>query len=264
MEKNNTNTKTNNKLYNNKYFKQYYSKNNSINCHLNNEYFNNKKDLNLYGEYFISKSLLAYIINLKNILCIIIIKLLNGISLFNKNLYKRTLFFSFTLFLFISNIKILNAYQEINITINGTGRQQIVDKDYFDNKPNEILINGILQNYSDYYVYNLAQNINIITMRWDNKLTSCYNMFYNLNNIIDFNFSNFDTSEVKNMCCMFEKVKSLKSLDLSSFNTSSVENMEFMFNGCTSLVSLNLNNFDTSKVTNMGLMFSKLSSIKQF
>ena len=88
-----------------------------------------------------------------------------------------------------------------------------MDNTFYLKKPNEILINGILQTYADYYVYNLTQKVNIITMRWDSKLTSCCNMFYNLNNIIDFNFSNFDTSIVENMSYMFQNVSSLKILD---------------------------------------------------
>ena len=159
----------------------------------------------------------------KNILYIIINKILNEFS-FNKIIHKSLLFSYSTLFIFIINFKEINPHQEINITINGTGKQQIISN-LLDNMPNEILVNGILQNDADYYVYNLTQDINIITMRWYNKLTSCYCMFDNLENIIGFDFSNFDTSEVTDMRWMFENVNSLKILDLSNFNTSSVTYM---------------------------------------
>ena len=142
------------------------------------------------------------------------------------------------------------------MTIKGIDTQQILNNENFNGgEPNQILINGILQNYTGYFVYNLTKNINIISMRRINKLTSCEFMFRNLNNIIDFDFSNFDTSEVENMAGMFFNLNSLKILDLSKFNTSSVIYMDHMFYNCSSLISLNLNNFDTSKVTDFNNMF---------
>ena len=196
----------------------------------------------------------------KNVLYIIINKILKEFS-FNKILHKSSLFSYLTLFIFIINFKDINPYQEINITINGTGTQPIVNKTYFKNKPNVTLVNGILQNNADYYVYNLIQDINIITMRWYNKLKSCYYMFYNLKNIIGFDFSNFDTSEVTDMQWMFKNVNSLKVLDLSNFNTSSVKYMISMFYGCTSLMSLDLSNFNTSQVTDFSYMFYGCNSL---
>ena len=171
----------------------------------------------------------------------------NRIILFNKYKHKNPLFYNFIIILFIINIKVCDSYQEINITIKGTGEQKILNEESI-NQPNHILINGILQNYTGYYVYNLIENINIISIRWDNKLTSCNYMFHSLNNIIEFDFSNFDTSEVTDMDGMFENLNSLKILDLSNFNTSSVKNIDCMFNGCSSLLSLNLNIFDTLNV----------------
>ena len=103
--------------------------------------------------------------------------------------------------------------------MNGNGTQQIVSNSYEFYKPNQLLINGILQNDADYYVYNLTKNINIITMRCNEKLTTFNSMFKNLENITDFDFSNFDTSNVKDMASMFYNVNSLKTLDLSNFNT---------------------------------------------
>ena len=72
---------------------------------------------------------------------------MNHIS-FNKKIYKASSFYHFIIIIFIVNIKVVNAYQEINITINGSGTQQIIYTDI--DKPDEILINGILQNYVDY------------------------------------------------------------------------------------------------------------------
>ena len=278
---NNRIKKRNSNNYNDKFIPKYYSKNNKIDysSKVNIKY---KKDYsNFNKKYFILLlNGINYIKRPKNI----IVK-----QIMNKNKYKKSLFYYFSLFIFIINIKILYAYQEINITINGTGKQQIVFNNvtYYNYKPNKILINGNLQNYTDFYVYNLNKSINIITMRWDNKLISCNRMFYKLNNITDINFSNFNTSSVKDMQYMFDGCTSLvslnlnnfdtshvenmkamlsdlysiKFLDLSNFNTSSVKDMQYMFYGCTSLVSLNLNNFDTSHVEDMYSMFYNLISL---
>ena len=54
-------------------------------------------------------------------------------------------------------------------------------------------------------------------MIWEHKLTNCYKMFYQLNNIIDFNFSNFDTSYVKGMGAMFYKLNLLKNFRFIQF-----------------------------------------------
>jgi surface protein len=65
--------------------------------------------------------------------------------------------------------------------------------------------------------------------------------------------SNFDTSKVTDMGCMFIDSKAT-TLDLSSFNTSNVTNMASMFEK-SSATTLDLSNFDTSKVTTMEWMF---------
>ena len=97
--------------------------------------------------------------------------------------------------------------------------------------------------------------------------TDSYNMFLlgfgeqKIKNILELDLSNFDTSQVTNMGCMFYGMSSLTSLNLSNFDTSKVTNMSDMFYGMSSLTSLNLSNFDTSKVTNMYAMFCAMRSL---
>ena len=73
------------------------------------------------------------------------------------------------------------------------------------------------------------------------------------------NVSNFDTSNVKNMYCMFYNCSSLKRLNLSNFNTSNVSNMYCLFYGCASLNYLDISNFNLDKVDDMLWMFSGCS-----
>lgn len=75
------------------------------------------------------------------------------------------------------------------------------------------------------------------------------------------NISDFDTSSVTNMSCMFEGCIRLSSLNLSSWNTSSVAYMSFMFSGCNKLTSLDLSGFDTSSAINIYGMFYNCSSL---
>ena len=87
------------------------------------------------------------------------------------------------------------------------------------------------------------------------KVTDMSAMFVFMHNLTTINLSNFDTSKVTDMSGMFAGMSSLTTLNLSSFNTSKVTNMSSMFGGMSSLTTLDLSNFDTSKVTDMSTMF---------
>ena len=94
--------------------------------------------------------------------------------------------------------------------------------------------------------------------------TSCYYMFYGCYKLNQLDLSNFDTSNITDMCGMFKECKSLSQLDLSNFGTSQVTDMCGMFSGCIALAQLDLSNFDTSSATDMSHMFcdcSKLTSL---
>ena len=80
--------------------------------------------------------------------------------------------------------------------------------------------------------------------------------FDGLENILEIDLSNFDTSKVTNMSFIFSGMSHLTTLDLSNFDTSQVTNMNNMFSGMSNLTTLNLSNFDTSQVTNMSNMFA--------
>ena len=82
-----------------------------------------------------------------------------------------------------------------------------------------------------------------------------------IENILELNFSRFDTSKVTNMSHMFNDMRSLTALDLSNFDTSKVTNMSGMFDNMRSLTALDLSNFDTSKVTDMFAMFRRMSNL---
>ena len=122
-------------------------------------------------------------------------------------------FIYFYILIILTNIKhYFNYVSEINITINGTGKQQILSSysdtyghyyGQFGSLPNETLVNGVPQSSIERYAENLLNKTNIITMRWNYQLTDCHFMFNKLNNIISIDLSNFDTSQVKFLIVCF-------------------------------------------------------------
>ena len=53
------------------------------------------------------------------------------------------------------------------------------------------------------------------------------------------------------MISLFYCCKRLQSLNLSNFDTSSVTKMDCIFEGCSSLTNLDVSSFDTARVTSM-------------
>ncbi len=103
-------------------------------------------------------------------------------------------------------------------------------------------------------------NIDFSTFDTSN-VTYMYNMFYNCSRLTSLDLSNFNTSNVTSMARMFMDCSKLTNLNISGFNTSKVTSMDSMFYNCSSLTNLNLSNFNTSNVTNMRYIFYGCSSL---
>ena len=197
-----------------------------------------------------------------------------------------------TLFFSISQIgsikrKFFLYDSSIHLKVN-SGDYILILSSYFYNKflPNEIRTNGNIRTDKQ-NSYSLSESENNVTISWNIKITSTFQMFEGCLDIIEIDFSDFDSSEITQMNNMFTTCSSLRtinftnfntskvtimnnmfvlcsaliSLDLSNFDTSKVESMSSMFNGCRELTSLNLSNFNTSQVTSMSSMFSGCSSL---
>ena len=184
----------------------------------------------------------------------------------------------FILFYFSPYIKIqclcnkilLISESEITLTIRGTGKQKILNKEsvkLFDNlkfktvtynfntNPSEILINGNNQETIDFYAYNLNSEENNITIRFTEDIIYCDVMFNGLSNIISIKMNNFDFSKVKSMKAMFKDCTNLVSIDLSNFDATCTTDIGYLFFNCTNLISVNLNNFTASSAQSMDYMF---------
>ena len=191
---------------------------------------------------------------------------------FNKSKIKTNLINYLIILLIIISFKpeIFTSENEITITIKGKGKQHILstftgscnEPSNFTSLPDQIFVNGILQNYTGKYVDNLINQTNKITMKWNNPIKDCNVMFRNLNNITKIDLSKFDSSQVTDMRCMFYSCTSLQSIILSNFKTSLVTDMYAMFYECKSLKILDLKSFDTTNVTRMWLMFYHCDSLR--
>ena len=178
---------------------------------------------------------------------------------------------------------------EIIIKIKDSNNKEIINSEFYY-KPDEVNLNGELYTLIDESkVDNLSYNINIISMKWNNQLTTCQNMFANITCIEEIDLSNFNFSNIlstekmfyqctnlKNvyinktidayflntMNSTFYHAESLLSLDLSNFNTPLVKNMDYLFAECHSLTSLNLSSLITSNCLSMKYLFSNCRSLR--
>ena len=147
---------------------------------------------------------------------------------------------------------------EISFIIEGIGKQKLLGNDEI--KPNEIIINEIIQKTNNIY-FNSNKSLNNIIMRWDTPLRTCKDMFANMENITSMDLSQFDFSDVSDMSGMFYGCKKLKSINFKNVVTSSLIMMAYTFYNCESLVSLDLSYFDTSKVVTLASLFYNCRSL---
>ena len=142
----------------------------------------------------------------------------------------------------------------IDLKIKGKDFQQILGSDLL---PDLIYLNGnitIIDNSGKIFIES-DNEINKVTLIWNQKINNCEFLFQFSSNITEIDLSNFDTSIVTSMISMFENCENLEYIRFGNINTSSVLYMSNMFSNCLSLLSLDLSKFDTSKVLYMQNMF---------
>ena len=179
----------------------------------------------------------------------------------NLLLFKLLIFINL-IFLANSQNRNLEYSNEITIKILLNDRKNILNSEFIPH-PDEIYMNGTSINIdNENKITNIINGEKVITMKWFEPFEDCSGMFMELDNMIEVDFSNFDSSLVNKMDYMFFNCKSLISLNFSKFNTSKVTIINYLFYSCSSLTSLDLSNFDTSLVVSMGGVFQDCSSLK--
>ena len=199
---------------------------------------------------------------------ILLINIYNFLIKFDKlDMITKILIISFiNLFFSLSVCKqrniLFNAF-EITLKINGTGNIQLFSDVFFNRYSNcEININDAYNITTNTFYFNNSEIMNTVKIKWNNpNINNTSSMFKDCNNINEIDFSNFDTSQVKDMSKMFYNCSSLNKINLSNFITSTAESMYCMFCGCVKLISLDLSNFKTENVYNMDRMFMSCISL---
>ena len=131
------------------------------------------------------------------------------------------------------------------------GTQNILSSYYQGQYPDKIYFNDSLEYESPTISINLTTTDLLIKLEFATNINNCRNMFRELNNIIEIDLSNFNSSLVTDTSYMFRSCSALTSINMDIFETSQLKNMAGLSSYCKNLLSVNLLNFDTSLVTNM-------------
>ena len=154
-----------------------------------------------------------------------------------------------------TNIEDKESDYEIKLWLDPTDKTA-----YYYTEPEKVYLNAdsSMMFFSDYYEHKIENILEIDLSNFDtSKVTTMNRMFSGMSSLTALNLSNFDTSKVTDMGNMFAFMSNLTTLNLSNFDTSQVTSMQNMLGEMHSLTSLNLSSFDTSKVTNMQNMFQE-------
>ena len=114
------------------------------------------------------------------------------------------------------------SYVIMNIT-EGTNKIYYDQSSSFT-KPDEVYVNGIIQENKAFQVFNKDENN--ATLIWRHPITSCAEMFRDCGHIIEMDFSHFNISQVTKTIRMFNNCKMLKSLNLSNFSIYKINGNE--------------------------------------
>ena len=130
---------------------------------------------------------------------------------------------------------------------------------YINNKKIDILVDDNEWKYifseEGNYLFEIIFNNNINNMKA---------FFEGCSNIINLDFSNFNSSNVTDISFLFSECHQLKEvIGLNKFNTDKVEMMNAMFYECEELEYLDLSNFNTKNVINMEGMFFNCKNLKE-
>ena len=129
----------------------------------------------------------------------------------------------------------------------------------------ELYINNSKYKYKKFFKPE-KEGIYVIKLIFNIDINDCSYMFYNCNNIQNFDFSYFNPKNMTNISYMFYDCEFLKSLpDIYKWDTQNITDMSHMFAYCSSLESFpDISNWDTENVTDMSFIFFDCNSLKSF
>ena len=169
-------------------------------------------------------------------------------------------FKSFLFFMFSILITRSDSISEINLIIQGEGELNILNSQ-FSYDPTEFLINGLSKPLCKKSC-EFEGVLNNVTIKFENQIDSCSNMFAGITSIIEVDLSKFDASKVVSMFNMFGSCTNMKQITFGKISTSSVKSMQHLFAECHNLEIIDRLDFDTLSVTTMRDMFFDCQSLK--
>ena len=200
-----------------------------------------------YSCDLLQNSKLSLIFNLSN-------NKLIGIHQSGSNCFNKGMFISFLTKEFIKIKKHkLNSTNEIKLSIKV--EKNNIDKElYFftDSKQylkelnelnTKIYINKKEYNFKRYFIPK-KEGIYDINIKFNIKLKDCSYMFAGCENIINLDFTLFNSEYIRNMEYMFSECKNLQSINLFSFNTSNITYEDNIFYECYYKDNFDLSSFD--------------------
>ena len=158
-------------------------------------------------------------------------------------------------------ISLIKNESEIKITFLNRGGNRFLSTYYYD-KPSSIESNNPSSCDRNTKTCDIQDETKNITLFFKDKIIySCKNMFCYLDNILEIDLSNFDSSQVSSFAYMFNGCSNLKKINFGNMDTSKATDMTSLFYNCNKLTSLDLSNFDTSSVIDMSYMFTFLKGL---
>lgn len=107
-----------------------------------------------------------------------------------------------------------------------------------------------------------TETIENLTMLDTSKVEDASYMFA-YSSYVNLDVSNFDTSNIKDMSCLFYLNYYMENLDFSGWDTGNVEDMDHMFSDCEALTDLSsLQGWDTRNVITFNNMFRGVCSVE--
>ena len=108
----------------------------------------------------------------------------------------------------------------------------------------DLIIDGTEYDKNYYHSFEKA-GLHSVIFHFKNKLDSLEG-FFNLNsNLIEVDFSQLETENIKSMAYLFNKCQNLTKVNFgSNFDTSKVTNMQNLFSFCEELNALDLSSFN--------------------
>ena len=184
-----------------------------------------------------------------------------------KRKLKQGSFLAFS-FVFLLLLKLISVESDKPLSVNSEIRliisksnTRLLSHNYKGDMPYKIIINGNEENFR-YDFYDLNEDINYITLKFNFRIKTCEFMFEAFDDILEIDLSDFDMSQVTSMKSMFTNCNNLKYINLTNINLSSVKDVNSLFYDCISLTSIDLSNHDLSNVTDISYMFDNCNNLK--